>query len=204
MYASRSLYVIWMATVIQCAAQPARCETNPPPIYDSQEVTVPRMTPEETVKQTSLPEGFKLQVAAQSPEVNQPIGMCWDGRGRMWVVENYTYAEREQNFDMRLNDRILILEDTDGDGTLDRRKVFWDLGKKLTSIEIGYGGVWALAPPNLYFIPDADGDDIPMKLHGLFWMGLNTKWFGTIWRMDCVGGRTVGCTDATGFKPSRK
>ncbi len=130
-------------------------------IYDSQKVDLPRLSPEETVTATTLPDGFRMQVAAKSPDIQQPIGMSWDSRGRLWVVENYTYAERELNFDETLNDRILIFEDTDFDGTLDRRTVFWDQGKKLTSIEIGYGGVWAMAPPNLLFIPDRNRDDVP-------------------------------------------
>ena len=147
-----------------------KASTNAPPtglvsqlpkaIYDSQEVTQPRLSPEETVRTTKLPTGFHMNVAAKSPDVQQPIAMCWDSRGRLWVVENYTYAEKEMNFDESLSDRILIFEDTDGDGAFNSRKVFWDQGKKLTSIETGYGGVWALAPPHLLFIPDRDGDDV--------------------------------------------
>ncbi len=94
-----------------------------------------------------------MQVAAKDPDVQQPIGMCWDSRGRLWIAENYTYGEREVNFDEALNDRILILEDTNHDGHFEKRTVFWNRAKKLTSIEIGYGGVWVMAPPQLLFIP---------------------------------------------------
>ncbi|HEV3122104.1 MAG TPA: PVC-type heme-binding CxxCH protein, partial [Isosphaeraceae bacterium] len=59
------------------------------------------------------------------------------------------------------NDRIIILEDTDHDGRADKRTVFWDGAKRLTSVEPGFGGVWALCPPHLVFIPDRNGDDIP-------------------------------------------
>ena len=48
-----------------------------------------------------------------------------------------------------------------GDGRADRRTVFWDRAYALTSVELGRGGVWALCPPQLLFIPDADGDDRP-------------------------------------------
>ncbi len=131
------------------------------PIYDTQSLDVPQISPEETASTAKLPPGFQMQVVAKSPEVQQPIGMCWDSRGRLWIAENYTYAEKELNFDTELNDRIIILEDSDQNGTLDKRKVFWSEGKKLTSIEIGYGGIWAMAPPKLLFIPDRDRDDIP-------------------------------------------
>jgi putative membrane-bound dehydrogenase-like protein len=136
-------------------------EETDKPIYDTQEITVARLSPEETVGQAKMPAGFRMQVAAKDPDVQQPIGMCWDSRGRLWIAENYTYGEKEVNFDVELNDRIVVLEDTDQDGDFDKRLVFFDKIKKLTSIEIGYGGVWVMAPPQLLFIPDQDRDDIP-------------------------------------------
>ncbi|HXZ14629.1 MAG TPA: PVC-type heme-binding CxxCH protein, partial [Roseiarcus sp.] len=87
--------------------------------------------------------------------------MATDARGRLWVAENNTYSDARTNFDLTKHDRIVILEDTDGDGRADRHTVFWDKAQKLTSVEIGFGGVWALAPPRLLFIPDRNGDDIP-------------------------------------------
>src|SRR5204863_4158881 len=84
-----------------------------------------------------------------------------DARGRLWVAENNTYSDRHINFDMTQRDRIVILEDADHDGRADRHTVFWDQAQKLTSLEIGFGGVWALCPPRLLFIPDRNGDDIP-------------------------------------------
>jgi len=130
-------------------------------IYDSQEETIPKYSPAQSVATAKLPPGFRLQVAAAEPDVQQPIAMAWDGRGRLWVAENYTYAESSKKFDMDLSDRILVLEDTDGDGTFDKRKVFYENLKELTSIEVGNGGIWALASPRLVFIPDRDFDDVP-------------------------------------------
>ncbi len=130
-------------------------------IYDTQAITSPLTDPSQVSLNSKLPPGFVMQVVAKEPDVQQPIGMTWDTRGRLWVAENYTYSEVSKGFDTNLSDRIVILEDTDGDGTLDKRKVFWDQGKKLTSIETGEDGVWALAPPNLLFIPDQNRDDVP-------------------------------------------
>lgn len=127
-------------------------------IYDNEPSTTPRMTPEEAVQNWRLPEGFSVSLYAAEPDVQQPISMCWDAQGRMWVVENYTYADAQTNFDNRLNDRVLVFTDTNGDGRFDERKVFWDQGKRVTSIEIGHGGVWLLAAPNLLFIPDKNAD----------------------------------------------
>src|SRR5205807_1044030 len=58
-------------------------------------------------------------------------------------------------------DRILIFEDTDGDGHFDKRTVFHDKLANVSGIQLGFGGVWVCATPNLLFIPDRDGDDVP-------------------------------------------
>jgi putative membrane-bound dehydrogenase-like protein len=133
-----------------------------PKVFDSQAVgEFPLLSPEEALATIRVPEGFRAELFAAEPDVQQPIAIAWDERGRLWVAENYTYAESSLNFDSRLRDRIVILEDTTGDGKADRRTVFWDQAEKLTSIEVGFGGVWALCAPHLLFIPDADGDDRP-------------------------------------------
>lgn len=108
-----------------------------------------------------LPEGFRATLFASEPEVQNPIAMAWDRRGRLWIAENYTYAERSMRFDLNLRDRLLIFEDTDGDGRADRRTVFSDDLQMLTSVEPGVGGVWVMCPPRLLFLPDRDGDDVP-------------------------------------------
>lgn len=133
-------------------------------IYDSQEETVPKMKPQEVVETVRLPDGFQLQVAASEPDVQQPIAMAWDARGKLWIAENYTYAESSKRVDMNLSDRVIVLEDKDDDGVFETRKVFAEGLKGLTSVEVGplngIHGIWALAPPRLLFFPDANGDDV--------------------------------------------
>jgi len=119
------------------------------------------MSPAEAAAKMQLPPGFKATVFAAEPDVQNPIAMAWDARGRLWIAENYTYAEGGKKFDLNLRDRILIFEDKDGDGRFDSRKVFTDELQMLTSIEIGHGGVWVMCPPQLLFIPDRDRDDRP-------------------------------------------
>jgi len=131
------------------------------PVVEDTEKSSPALTPQQALEALSLPEGFRATLFAAEPDVRQPIALATDSRGRLWVAENYSYAERERNFDDRFRDRILILEDTDQDGTFDRRTVFWDQGRRLTSVEIGYGGVWVLDAPRLLFIPDRDHNDQP-------------------------------------------
>ena len=119
------------------------------------------LSPEEAVKTFHLPSGFHVSLFAGEPYVQQPIGMTLDARGRLWVAENYTYSERPLSWDTNLSDRIIILEDTNHNGQFDKRTVFWDHAKKLTSVAVGFGGVFALCPPQLLFIPDRNGDDVP-------------------------------------------
>ena len=108
-----------------------------------------------------LPKGFTAQIFAAEPDVMNPIAMDWDHRGRMWVAENFTYAERSKRFDLALRDRVIILQDKDGDGVAETRKVFLDNVQMLTSVAVGRGGVWLMCPPQVLFVPDADGDDVP-------------------------------------------
>jgi len=119
------------------------------------------MPAEKVVRELSLPSGFVATVFAAEPQVRQPIAMTFDDRGRLWVVENFTYADYRTNYDLRQRDRIVIFEDTDGDGRSDKQTVFWDQGQRVTSVAVGFGGVWVLAAPHLLFIPDRDGDDRP-------------------------------------------
>lgn len=115
----------------------------------------------DALKGMKLPDGFTVSLFASEPDVNQPIALATDDRGRLWVAENYTYAERATNYDDRMRDRVVIFEDNDDDGKFDKRTEFWDQGRRLTSVEVGHGGVWVLDAPNLLFIPDRDGDDVP-------------------------------------------
>jgi putative membrane-bound dehydrogenase-like protein len=119
------------------------------------------LAPYEAAAGWRLPPGFSVSVVAAEPDVRQPIALSFDPRGRLWVAENFTYAEPPVLFSTNLDDRVLILEDADHDGRAESRKVFLDGLKLLTSVETGLGGVWLLCPPRLLFVPDRDGDDVP-------------------------------------------
>ncbi|MEO6738931.1 MAG: PVC-type heme-binding CxxCH protein, partial [Chthoniobacteraceae bacterium] len=124
---------------------------------NNQPETIPLTPPQKIIEMMHLPPGFKATLFAHEPDVRQPIAMCWDERGRLWVAENYTYSDGKERFDLKLKDRILIFEDTKNTGHFDKRTVFHDDLQMLTSIERGFGGVYALCPPHLLWIP-TDGD----------------------------------------------
>lgn len=133
-----------------------------PEVYNSEkDSSLKPPLAEEAVSMWNLPDGFSVDLFASEPQVRNPIAMAWDRNGRMWVAENYTYAERARRFDLSLRDRVLVFEDKDGDGRADTRKVFTDQVQMLTSVEVGRGGVWLMCPPQLLFVPDKDGDDVP-------------------------------------------
>ena len=157
-WSNRSLVVV-LLLLIQASGFAA--ETNFPAVYNTEKSKEVLSSPTEAVKKFALPKGFTATLFAGEPDVQQPIAMTFDPRGRLWVVENYTYAESEVNFEKKLRDRIVIFEDSDHDGHFDSRKVFWDQGQHATSVAIGFGGVWVLAAPQMLFIPDRNGDDIP-------------------------------------------
>lgn len=115
----------------------------------------------EAAASLKLPAGFRATLFAGEPDVVQPMSISFDNRGRMWVLECRSYPSWQPDGTKLGADRILILEDVDGDGRFDHRTVFLDQGVNFSSIEYGFGGVYVTAIPNLIFIPDANGDDVP-------------------------------------------
>ncbi|MCF6313144.1 MAG: c-type cytochrome [Verrucomicrobiales bacterium] len=115
------------------------------------------LSPLQAAATMQVPDGFSVSLFAGEPDLKQPIAFCIDDRGRLWVAEANNYPSKKAGF----NDRILIYEDQDNDGHFDKRTVFYDKLEYVTGIEVGFGGAWVMSPPNLYFIPDRDGDDIP-------------------------------------------
>lgn len=128
---------------------------------DTQAETAPPMTDTEAVAAWTTPSGFQVNLFSSSPTIAQPIAGTFDRFGRLWLAENYTYAELPQRFDRSLRDRVVILEDSNQDGSADRHSVFNDQVEMLASVEVGMGGVWLLCAPQLLFIPDRDLDGSP-------------------------------------------
>ncbi|MEM6472306.1 MAG: PVC-type heme-binding CxxCH protein [Planctomycetota bacterium] len=120
----------------------------------------PFLEPAAAVAKMAIPDGFDVSVFASEPDIAEPIAFCFDDRGRMWVAENFNYRTRRQHTDDPVS-RIQILEDTNGDGVFDRKKTFTDTLTFTSGLACGFGGVFVGSPPNLTFIADSDGDDVP-------------------------------------------
>jgi len=117
------------------------------------------LTGAEAVAKMTVVDGFEVKLAAAEPMLTQPMAFCWDDRGRLWIAENRDYENRRTGFANAGDSRILILEDTDGDGKMDTRKVFLEGVPFPAAIAVGFDGLWLGAPPNLLFVPDRDRDD---------------------------------------------
>ena len=117
------------------------------------------LTATEAAQSMTLLDGFQVNAWASEPMITQPMAFAWDDRGRMWIAENRDYETRATGFSNSGDSRILILEDTDRDGTADRRKVFAEGIAFPSALAVGFDGVFVGAPPNLLFLPDRDGDD---------------------------------------------
>ena len=144
---------VWAANIFANAAPPP---TPPAPVAPIDDVKFAGLTPEQAAKEMTLPPGFSAKVFAAEPDVTQPIAFCLDDRGRIWVVEGLTYPQRAKDGEGK--DRILVFEDTDGDGRADRRTVFMEGLNLVSGIEVGFGGVFIGAAPQLLFIRMQDGD----------------------------------------------
>lgn len=145
------LTMAWIATALIALPGIIAAQDSKQPIIDAP------LPPEDAARTMVVPDGFHVTLFAGEPDVKQPIGFCLDDRGRLWVAEAYNYPRHGTT----PGDRILILEDTDGDGRFDQRTVFYEGLNYVTGIEVGFGGVWVMSPPSFYFIPDRNGDDKP-------------------------------------------
>ena len=204
----------WLPALLAVSAT-AMADNFPAP-YDSHKEKSYPMPAAEAAEKMTMPPGFKTQVFASEPDVQNPIAMTWDGRGRLWIAENYTYAEPPKKIDLSLRDRILIFEDKNGNGHFSSRKVFTDNLQVLTSLEVGRGGVWAMCPPNLLFIPDRHGNDtpdaapqvvldgftVPAENYHNFANGLRFGPDG--WLYGRVGGSAPGEVGAPGTPPDQR
>jgi len=113
---------------------------------------------EESQKHIQIPAGYAMSVIAAEPLVWNVIDMKWDERGRLWVVETKDYPNTISEHTSG-NDRISVLEDTNGDGTMDKQTTFADKINIPTSLAHVNGGVVVTAAPETFFLRDTNGDD---------------------------------------------
>jgi putative membrane-bound dehydrogenase-like protein len=119
----------------------------------------PALSAEEAMKTFKIAPGFRLELVASDPLIGDPVAMTIGPDGRMWVVEMRSYMP---DLDGSTEDapvgRVVVLEDTNGDGRMDQRTVFLDKLIMPRAILLAGDGVLIGAPPKLWFCRDKDGD----------------------------------------------
>lgn len=118
------------------------------------------LSPDDELSSFQIDERFEVNCFASEedfPDLACPIQMRWDARGRLWVSCSTTYPHLYPG--QAPDDKIVILEDTDGDGKADKSTVFADNLEIPLSFVLGRGGVYVSEEPHLVFLADTDGDD---------------------------------------------
>ncbi|MGH7459554.1 MAG: PVC-type heme-binding CxxCH protein, partial [Longimicrobiales bacterium] len=116
------------------------------------------LSPAESFALTTLRPGLRIQLFAAEPLINNIVDFTWDARGRMWAVETNDYPNNVLPDSVKGNDKVVILEDTNGDGRADKKSVFADGMNLATSLAFANGGVIVSQAPHMLFFKDTNGD----------------------------------------------
>lgn len=117
---------------------------------------IPPPDPELERKSFKVAEGFEVNLYAADPQIAKPIQMNFDAQGRLWIASSEIYPHIKPG--EKANDKILVVEDQDGDGTADKTTVFADGLLIPTAVIPGDGGAYVGNSTELLFLKDTDGD----------------------------------------------
>jgi len=131
------------------------------------ELRVPPLPPEKALEKFTLEEGFRIELVAHEPQIIDPVAMDIDANGRLWVVEMPTYMPVHDKGDGGTSQlervpggRVVVLEDTNGDGRMDKSHVFRDELTLPRAIKVLDDGILVATPPHIWHIQDTNGDGI--------------------------------------------
>jgi len=119
------------------------------------------LPPDELIKSCTVPPGFEIKLFADEtkfPEIAKPVQMSFDSKGRLWISTMPSYPLWKPG-DPKPSDKLVILEDTDGDGKADKSTVFYDKLHCPTGFQFYNGGVLVVDQPRILWLKDTDGDD---------------------------------------------
>lgn len=142
-------------------------QTSPlPPVETNYKVSNKNGNPEylygqDALDKFTLPPGYQIELFASEkefPDLANPVQLSFDNQGRLWVSVMPSYPHYKPG-DTKPNDKLLILEDTDGDGKADKQTVFLDGLHLPTGFEFAPEGVYVAQGTNLMLYTDTDGDD---------------------------------------------
>jgi putative heme-binding domain-containing protein len=128
------------------------------------------LSPEDERKTFSLPPGFEVKLFAAEPDIDKPMNMAFDAKGRLWVSSSQEYPIAAPD-ERKAKDTIRILEDTNGNGRADKVSTFADGLNIPMGLYPYQDGVVCFSIPNIWFLRDTDNDgkaDKREKLYGPF------------------------------------
>src|SRR6188768_1159104 len=115
------------------------------------------LSAEQAVKAFTIEKGYRIELVAAEPLVEAPVAISWDDQARLYVVEMRGYMhDTTGSKDMEPAGRIKLLEDTNGDGRMDKASIFMDGLVLPRSVMAVNGGALVAAPPQLLFCKDTD------------------------------------------------
>jgi mono/diheme cytochrome c family protein/glucose/arabinose dehydrogenase len=147
-------------TVVTGGQTPSKVPGNIwPPARKAVEGQAPVLTPDEALQTFSMPPGFRLELVAAEPMIESPIIIDFDPEGRLWAIEMPAFLPdlSERDSDEPMN-RVVVLEDTNDDGRMDKRTVFADGLIMPRALKVLDRGVLVGEPPNLWLMKDTNGD----------------------------------------------
>ena len=155
---------IWaIARGTRVPEDPRSGDGNTPPFIDAR-TNLPGKAPfldgAEAITRMTIGKGLKVELFASEkefPELVKPVQIAFDTKGRLWVAAWKNYPQWQPKTPM--DDKLIILEDTNGDGKADKRTVFAGDLNNPTGFEFYNGGVFVAQQPNLIFLKDTNGDD---------------------------------------------
>jgi len=118
-------------------------------------------SPEDVIKTCTVPDGFEMRLFADErkfPELAKPVQLAFDSKGRLWVSTMPSYPQWRPG-DPKPADKLVILEDTDGDEKADKSTVFYDKLHCPTGFQFFDGGVLVVDQPRMLWLKDTNGDD---------------------------------------------
>jgi mono/diheme cytochrome c family protein/glucose/arabinose dehydrogenase len=154
-----SILLVFSAVVTGYAFQSSPSNRPWPPGVQRVSKESPPLAPGDALKTFYMPPGYHLELVASEPQIQEPVAIDWDTSGRLWAVEMPGFmADLAGSNEHDPIGRVVVLEDTNHDGRMDRRTVFADKMVLARSVKVLDRGVLVAEPPDLWLMRDTNGD----------------------------------------------